>query len=183
MDCSTPGFPVHHQLSELAQTHVHWISDAIQPSRPPSVVPFSSFLQSFPASESFPMSQFFTSGQSIGASASASVLPIRRSKVYIIKVGVGLIKRKNIKVSFAKVTRTCEQNAGGLVVATLPLWRFPPIVPIAWYSCPCIILLQHCPEIGLWGQLNIEVMSLWRLGCKGQYDSTSLFVGSLTHSG
>ena len=34
MDCSTPGFPVHHQLLELAQTHVHHISDAIQPSHP-----------------------------------------------------------------------------------------------------------------------------------------------------
>ena len=34
MDCSTPGFPVHHQLWELTQTHVHWVSDAIQPSHP-----------------------------------------------------------------------------------------------------------------------------------------------------
>ena len=34
MDCSKPGFPVHHQLPELAQTHVHWVSDAIQPSHP-----------------------------------------------------------------------------------------------------------------------------------------------------
>ena len=34
MDCSTPGFPVHHQLPELAQTHVHWVGDAIQPSHP-----------------------------------------------------------------------------------------------------------------------------------------------------
>ena len=33
-DCSTPGFPVHHQLPELAKTHVHWVSDAIQPSHP-----------------------------------------------------------------------------------------------------------------------------------------------------
>ena len=32
MDCSTPGFPVHHQLPELVQTYVHWVSDAIQPS-------------------------------------------------------------------------------------------------------------------------------------------------------
>ena len=32
MDCSMPGLPVHHQLSELAQTHVHWVDDAIQPS-------------------------------------------------------------------------------------------------------------------------------------------------------
>ena len=34
MDCSTPGFPVHHQLLELAQTHVHQVGDAIQPSYP-----------------------------------------------------------------------------------------------------------------------------------------------------
>ena len=34
MDCSTPSFPVRHQLLELAQTHVHWVSDAIQPSHP-----------------------------------------------------------------------------------------------------------------------------------------------------
>ena len=44
MDCSTPGFPVHHQLLELAQTHVHQVSDAIQPSHPlssPSPPPFN----------------------------------------------------------------------------------------------------------------------------------------------
>ena len=34
MDCSMPGFPVHHQLSEPTQTHVHWVGDAIQPSHP-----------------------------------------------------------------------------------------------------------------------------------------------------
>ena len=34
MDCSTPGLPVHHQLPELTQTHVCWVSDAIQPSHP-----------------------------------------------------------------------------------------------------------------------------------------------------
>ena len=34
VDCSMPGLPVHHQLLELTQTHVHWVSDAIQPSHP-----------------------------------------------------------------------------------------------------------------------------------------------------
>ena len=34
MDCSTPGLPAHHQLPELAQTHVHQVGDAIQPSHP-----------------------------------------------------------------------------------------------------------------------------------------------------
>ena len=33
-DCSTPGFPVHHQLLELARTHIHWVGDATQPSHP-----------------------------------------------------------------------------------------------------------------------------------------------------
>ena len=75
MHCSTPGFPVHHQFPEPTQTHVHQVRDAIQPSH--AVVPFSSHLQSFPASGSFLMSQFFTSGgQSIGVSASESVLPM-----------------------------------------------------------------------------------------------------------
>ena len=34
MDCSTPGFPDHHQLPELPQTHVNWVGDTIQPSHP-----------------------------------------------------------------------------------------------------------------------------------------------------
>ena len=92
MNCSTAGLPVHHQLPEFTQTHVHRASDAIQPY---PVVPFSSCPQSLPASESFPMSQLFSnevsgeltpermkrgnqskiSGQSTGVSASASFFP------------------------------------------------------------------------------------------------------------
>ena len=75
MDGSTPGLPVHHQLSEFTQTHVHWVGDAIQPSHPllsPSPPAFN-----LPASGSFQMSQFLTSGgQSIGVSASTSILPM-----------------------------------------------------------------------------------------------------------
>ena len=84
MDCSTPGFPVHHQLLELAQTHIHWVSDAIQPSHSlssPSPPNFSLFL----ASGSFQMSQFFASGgQSIGVSASASVLPVNIQDSFLL---------------------------------------------------------------------------------------------------
>ena len=73
MDCSAAGFPVHHQLPELSQTHVHQVSDAIQPSHP-----LLSPSQSFPASGSFPKSQFFASdGQRIGVLASTSVLPMK----------------------------------------------------------------------------------------------------------
>ena len=72
MDCSTPGLPVRHQLSELTQTHP--VSQWCHPTISSSVVPFSSRLQSFPASGSFQMSQFFASGgQSIGVSASGLI--------------------------------------------------------------------------------------------------------------
>ena len=75
MDCSTPGFPVLHYLPEFAQTYVHWVGDDIQPSNP--LLSSSPLSSPFPASGSFPVSQFFESGgQSIGASASASVLPM-----------------------------------------------------------------------------------------------------------
>ena len=60
MNRSTPGLPVHHQLLEFTQTHVHRVSDAIQPShlcRPLLLLP-----QSLPASESFPISQLFAWG-------------------------------------------------------------------------------------------------------------------------
>ena len=75
MDGSTRHFPVHHQPPELTLTPVHWVGDAKQPSHP--VIPYSSHLQSFPASGSLQMSQFFaSSGQSIQVSASTSVLPM-----------------------------------------------------------------------------------------------------------
>ena len=81
MNYSTPGFPVLHHLLEFVQIHVHWVSDAIQPSHP--VAPFSFYPQSLPASGSFPMGWLFRSdGQSIGASASASVLPVNIQGLY-----------------------------------------------------------------------------------------------------
>ena len=76
MDCSTPDLPVHHQLLKLAQTHVHRVSDAIQPSHPLSLPSPPAFNLS--QHQGLPQSQLFSSdGQSIGASASASVLPIQ----------------------------------------------------------------------------------------------------------
>ena len=73
MNHSTPGLPVHHQLPEFTQTHVHRVSDTIQPSHPllrPSPPALSLFQH-----QSFPISQLFASdGQSNGASDSASVL-------------------------------------------------------------------------------------------------------------
>ena len=71
-DCSKPGLPVHHQLLEFTQTHVHRVDDAVQPSHPllspcPPALNLSQH-------QSFQMSQLFASGgQSIGVSASTSV--------------------------------------------------------------------------------------------------------------
>ena len=62
MDCSTPDFPDLHHLSELAQTNVHWVCDAIQ-AISCSVIPFSSHPPSFPAWGSFLMSQLFATVQ------------------------------------------------------------------------------------------------------------------------
>ena len=62
MGCSTPGFPVHHQLLELAQTHVHPVGDAIQPSHPLSSPSPPAFNLSQHQGWSFLISQFFLSG-------------------------------------------------------------------------------------------------------------------------
>ena len=75
MDCSTPGFPVVHHLLELAQTHVHWVMPSnhlVLPLSSPSPPAFN-----FSQSQSFLMSRLFAlDTQSVGASASASVLPM-----------------------------------------------------------------------------------------------------------
>ena len=75
MDYSMPGFPLLPYLLDLAQTHVLWVGDAIQPSHPLSS-PSPPTLQSFTASGSFLSWLLASGGQSIGASASASVLPV-----------------------------------------------------------------------------------------------------------
>ena len=74
MDYSTPDFPVLHYLPEFAQTHDHWVSDAMQRSGP-LLAPFPPAFKSFSESGSFLISWFFIlGGQGIGASA--SVLPM-----------------------------------------------------------------------------------------------------------
>ena len=89
MDCSTPGFPVRHQLTQVRVTELWSLLklmsiESVMPSNHLTLCcPLSSHLQSFPASGSFPMSQFFTpGGQGIAASASASVLPMNIQNLF-----------------------------------------------------------------------------------------------------
>ena len=90
MDCSTPGLPIQptpRVYSNPCPSNL-WCHPPISSS----VVPFSSCLQSFPTSGSFLMSQFFTSGgQSIGVSASASVLPMNIQDWYFRMDWLGLL--------------------------------------------------------------------------------------------
>ena len=111
MNCSMPGLPVHHQLLELTQTHVHWVSDTIQPSDPLSP---PSCLQSFPASGSFPMSRFFTlGGQRIGPSALASVLSMNSQDWFPLGLtGLISLQSKGVSRVFSNTTVQKDQFFG-----------------------------------------------------------------------
>ena len=108
--CRAPGFPVLHHLPELAQTHVHWVGWWCHPTISSSVIPFSSCLQSFSASGSFPMSQLFLSGgQSIGTSASASVLPMNIQDLFPLGL-TGLISLQSKGLSRVVFNTTVQKH-------------------------------------------------------------------------
>ena len=100
-----PGFPVLYYLQEFAQTHVHGVDDAIQPSHPLfSVAPFSC-PKCFTASESFPMSQLFASGgQSIGALDSAPVLPMSIQGLFPLELTGLILLSKGLSTVFSSTT-------------------------------------------------------------------------------
>ena len=90
-NCSMPGLPVHHQLLEFTQTHVHWVGDATQPSHP-LLFPSPPALKSFPASGSFQMSRIFASdGQSIGIK---TILQLKNDKAESINFDSVIISNK-----------------------------------------------------------------------------------------
>ena len=82
MNCSTPGLPVHHQLQEPTQTHVHWVGDAIQPSHP---------LSSPSPALVFP---------SIGVFSSESVLHIRWPKYWSFSFSISSSNEYSELISF-----------------------------------------------------------------------------------
>ena len=118
MDCSTPGFPVHHQFPELAQTCL--LSQWCHPTISSSVSLFFC-LQSFPASGSFPMSKFFTSGgQSIGASASASVFPMNVENWFPLRLtGLISLQSKGLSRVFSNTTVQKHQFFNSSVLSFL----------------------------------------------------------------
>ena len=101
---STPGFLVLHYLQEFAQTHVHWVCDAIQPSHP----------QSFPALGNFPVSWLCTSGgQSTGTSASLSVLSMNIQGWFPLELtGLISLQSKVLSRVFSNTTIQTHQFIG-----------------------------------------------------------------------
>ena len=82
MDCSTPGFPVHHWLLDFAPTHVHQVGDAIQPSHPlssPSPPPFSLSQHQFSSGQSLTRVRLFVIAWITACQASLSITSSRSS--------------------------------------------------------------------------------------------------------
>ena len=120
MDCCMPGFPVHHQLLDGACSNSCPLSQWCHTTISSSVIPFSSCIQSFPASGSFPMSQFFTSGgQIIGVLASASVFPMNiRDWFPLGLIGLISLLSKGLSRVFSNTTVQKHQ----FFSAQLSLW-------------------------------------------------------------
>ena len=137
---------ITNSQSLLKLTSIEMV-DAIQPSHP-LLSPFSSHLQSFPASGSFPMSQFFASGvQSIGASASVSVLLMNIQDWSPLGwTGLISLKSKGLSRIFSNTTVQKHQFFG----AQLSLWSNSHI---------CTWVLEK-PQLYLYRPLVCKVMSL-----------------------
>ena len=102
IDCSMPGFPVLHRPLNSAQSHVYWV----QSKHLIFCHPFSSCPQTFPTSGSFPVGWLFASGgQSIGASASASVLPMNNQNWFPLGLnGLISLQSKGLSRVFSSTT-------------------------------------------------------------------------------
>ena len=92
MDCSTPGLPVHHQIPESTQTHVHRVGNAIQPSHPLSSP--SPPALNLSQHQSFPMSQVFPSGgQTTGQQQQGPLMQIMTlSQEYCVKLAPSIVR-------------------------------------------------------------------------------------------
>ena len=133
MDCNMPGFAVLHYLPYSNSCP---LSQWCHPNILSSVIPFSSCLQSFPASGSFPMSQLFESGgQSISASTSASV---QYTHTYFYTLSV----REHRNVTSVAISTTLSQ----ILVSVLVKWNRTlwPLLPMV---SACVLSVEkHKPK-------------------------------------
>ena len=163
MDCSMPDFPVLHHLQEFAQTHVYWVDDDIQPSHP-LLPPFSSCSQSFSESESFPMSWLFISGgQSIGASSSASVLPMNIQGWDPLRLTdmISLLSKRLSRVFFSTTVQkhhffSTQPSLWGMAIPSISSSK-----PQTWK--PFINITSHITHFDDYVPLRSQTLSLFQL--------------------
>jgi len=136
-ESSIPGFPVLHYLPGFAQTHIHWVSDAIQPSHP--LTPFPP--QRSPTSGSFSVSRPFASGgKSIGASE--SVLPMNIQGWFSLGL-TALISLQSKGLSRVFCSTTVQKH------------QFFGAQPSLWFNCHiCTWILEK--TVWLYGSLSAE---------------------------
>ena len=139
LNCSTQGFPVQHQTPELSQTHVHPVGDNIQPSHPLSFPSPPAFNLS-PVPESFPFSQFFSSGgQSISLSKEYSGLISFRMDWFNLRADQGTLKgvlqhRSGINMFFsAQISLWSNSHIHTWLLEKPQLWLRPLLAK--WCLC------------------------------------------------
>ena len=144
MDCSTPDLPVLYHLLEPAQTHVHWVSDAFQPSRP--LCPFSSCLLSFPAAGFFPVRQLFASGGQIKRLFSSSLLSaIRVVLSTYLRLLIFLPEILIPACASSNLTFHMRYSAYKLNKQGDNIWPWPTPFPVLSQSVvPCPVLTVRC---------------------------------------
>ena len=150
VDCSVPGFPVFHYLPEFAQTCVHWVSDAIQPSHPllPPSVPALNLSQHQGLSQCV---VFTSGGQSIGASASTSVLPMNIQGWFPLRL-TGLIL---LSKGFSRVFSTIQKH------------QFFGAQPSIWSNSDICTWLLEKPWLWLYGPLLAKWCFCFLICCSG----------------
>ena len=123
LDCNTPGFPVHHQLPELAQTHVHRVGDAIQPSHP-----------------LFPPLLLPPICPSIGVFSNESALPIRWSKYWSFSFSINPSNEYS-QLTFFRIDYFDLLTVQGTLKSLLHYHN--PKASILWHSASFMVQLSH----------------------------------------
>ena len=165
MDCSTPGFPVLHHFPEFSQTHIHWVSDAIQPSHSlsspsPPALNLSQHQGLFQwvgsshqvASEyqGWPMNWFFTSS-SQWISASASVLPMNIQAWFPLGLS-GLMsccprdsQESSPAPQFESINSlACSLLYGPALTSIHDYWKTIPLTMWTFVGKVMSLLFKHC---------------------------------------
>ena len=134
MDCSMPGFPVQHQLLEVAQTHVHWVGDAIQPSHP----------LSSPSPSVFNLSQHQGLFQWVGLSHQVTIVLVAIIMTFtecLLGIGYYVLCMHNVIYSYSDPMRKHDYNFHLQIKLRLVL---SVCVCLADQSCSALCGLMYC---------------------------------------